>query len=85
MKNFHLPLPEQTYSNLRAEAERTQVPATVLAREAIDSWLRQQLRKARHDAIAAYAADMAGTKLDLDPDLESAGIEHLVKTGKAAK
>ena len=48
MKNFHLPLPEQTYNHLRAEAERAQVPATALAREAIDWWLRQQLRKARH-------------------------------------
>lgn len=85
MKNFHLPLPERTYSQLRAEAERAQVPATALAREAIDLWLRQQLRKARHGAIAAYAAEMAGTNLDLDPDLESAGIEHLVKTGKKPK
>lgn len=32
MKNFHLPLPEQTYIRLRAEAERTQIPATTLAR-----------------------------------------------------
>lgn len=85
MKNFHLPLPEQTYTQLRAEAERAQAPATVLAREAIDWWLRQQFRKARHDAIAAYAAQMAGTDLDLDADLESAGIEHLVKTGKGTK
>ena len=82
MKNFHLPLPEQTYSRLRAEAERTQIPATALAREAIDLWLRHQLRKARHQAIAAYAGEMAGTRLDLDPALESAGIEHLVKAGK---
>lgn len=85
MKNFHLPLPEQTYSNLRAEAERSQVPATVLAREAIDTWLRQQLRKARHDAIADYATKMAGTGFDLDSDLESAGIQHLVKTGTKEK
>src|SRR6266850_5583106 len=67
VKNFHLPLPEQTYSRLRAEAERTQVPATALAREAIDLWLRHQLRKARHQAISAYAEEMAGTNLDLDP------------------
>lgn len=85
MKNFHLPLPEQTYTRLRAEAERTQVPATALAREAIDWWLRDQSRKARHDAIAAYAAEVAGTNLDLDPELESAGIEHLVETGKQSK
>lgn len=83
MKNFHLPLPEQAYSDLRAEAKRAQVPATVLAREAIDAWLREQLRKARHDQVAAYAAEMAGTGFDLDPDLEAAGIEHLVRpTGK---
>ena len=58
MKNFHLPLPDQTYLQLRAEAERTQVPATSLAREAIDFWLREKARKARHDAIAAYAAEV---------------------------
>ena len=85
MKNFHLPLPEQTYAGLRAEAERTGVPATTLAREAVDWWLRQQVRKTRHDAIAVYATEMAGTHLDLDADLESAGIEHLVKTGKARR
>ena len=85
MKNFHLPMPEETYRHLKAEAERAQVPATILAREAIDSWLRQQLRKARHDAIANYASEMAGTNLDLDSDLESAGIEHLVKTGRKGK
>ncbi len=85
MKNFHLPLPEQTYTELRAEAERAQVAATVLAREAIDWWLRQQRRQARHEAIAAYAAEMAGADLDLDRDLESAGIEHLLDTGKKTK
>jgi len=85
MKNFHLPLPERTYSRLRAEAERAQVPATALAREAIDWWLRQQMRKTRHEQIATYAAEMAGTDLDLDPDLESAGIEHLMKIGNRPK
>jgi len=78
MKNFHLPLPDDTYEHLRAAAERSKVPATALAREAIDFWLRQQLRKARHDAIAAYAAEMAGTALDLDAGIEAAGIEHLM-------
>lgn len=85
MKNFHVPLPEQTYTQLREAAERTQVPATTLAREAIDSWLQDQARRARGDAIAAYAAEMAGTPLDLDRDLETAGIEHLIKTGRVRK
>lgn len=32
-----------------------------------------------------YAAEMAGTNFDLDSDLESAGIEHLVKTRRKGK
>ena len=79
MNNFHVPLPEQTYNRLRAEAERAGVPATILAREAIDAWLQQRMRKAKHDAIAAYAAEMGGTHLDLDSGFESAGIEHLLR------
>jgi len=85
MKNLHLPLSDQTYMSLRAEAERTGVPATTLAREAVDCWVRQQARKARHQAIAAYAAQMAGTRLDFDANLESATIEHLLNTGKVTK
>jgi hypothetical protein len=56
-----------------------------LAYEAIDKWLRQRLRQARHDAIAAYATEMAGSSVDLDPDLESAAVEHLLKAGKSRK
>jgi hypothetical protein len=37
-----------------------------------------QARQERHDAIAAYAAEMAGTNLDLDRELESAGIVCLI-------
>jgi len=62
-----------------------QVPATTLAREALDLWLRQQVRRARQDAIGAYAAEMAGTPFDLDPELESAAIKHLVKSGRSTK
>jgi hypothetical protein len=85
MKNFHLPLPEQTHTLLRAEADLTQVPATTRAREAIDTWLRDRARKARHSAITAYAAEMAGTDLDLDVELESTGVEYLAKTSRTRK
>jgi hypothetical protein len=44
------------------------------AREVIDSWLQRQLRRTRHLSIAAFAAEMAGTNLDLDADPEAAGI-----------
>ena len=85
MKSFHVPLPDQTYNLLRTEAARAQVPATSLAREAIDSWLRHKVQKAKHDAIAAYALEMAVTEFDLDLDLEAAAVDHLLKTGKGNK
>jgi hypothetical protein len=85
VKSFHLPLPEQTHARLRAEEVRTQVPATTLAREAVDGWLRQHSRNARQDAIATYAAEVAGTGPDLDTDLESAGIEYPVRPGRATR
>lgn len=85
MKNFHLPLPEQVYAQLRAVANRNGVPATTLAREAIDLWLRNQAKEARHDAIVTYATEKAGTDLDLDLDLELAGIESLLEATRDSK
>ena len=78
MRNFHLPLPEDVYTELRAAADRSHRPATKLAREAVELWLEQNRRAARHLAIAQFAASHAGTPLDLDPDLEAASVEHLV-------
>ena len=65
--NFHLPLPESTYDQLKAAA------------------LLRQSRRVRHEADAAYATQMSGTKFDLDSDLESAGVEHLLKTCQRTK
>ena len=42
--------------------------------------MTKQESQDRHDAIAAYAEEMAGTAFDLDRDLESAAIEHLLNT-----
>ena len=85
MKNFHLPLPEGTYAELRAEAERAQLPATTIAREAISLWLRARRKAARRKAVTEYATGLAGTHLDLDPVLESAGIEELMKMDRETR
>ena len=78
MKNFHLPLPEDVYVALRQEAERSKRPATSIALDAIKARLHDCRRAARHQVIAEFARDFAGTELDLDPQLEGAGIEHLL-------
>ena len=79
MKNFHLRLPKQTYSRLKAAAERTQMPATALAREAIVLWLRLQVRKSGRQAIAAYAGQMAVPISTSTPSWSRPEFEHLVR------
>ncbi len=50
-----------------------------IARQAIVDWLRARRRVARCRAVLDYATKLAGTPLDLDPALESAGIEELLR------
>ena len=76
-RNFHVPLPEALYRMLHDEATSLKQPATALAREAIESWLRERKRTVVREAIAKYAAEQAG-KADLDHELESATLELLV-------
>jgi hypothetical protein len=78
MKNLHVPLPPALDTALRTEAARRKQPATALVRQAIEEWLRQQQKIALHQAIASYASEWAGTDVDLDEDLEHAGVEHLL-------
>jgi hypothetical protein len=80
MKNFHLPLPNQVYDELKSEAQRSRMPATSMARLAIQSWLAARKKTARKQAIAAYAAGMAGTAFDLDRALEAATIDLLIES-----
>ena len=77
MRNFHLPLPEEVYVDLKAQAEQMKRPATSIAREAIEAWLRHCRKMSRHQAISEFARDFAGTKYDIDSQLEAAGAEHL--------
>lgn len=78
--NFHLPLPEEIHEMLREEAEHSGQPATTVAREALQDWLRRRRRERRHAEIARFASEHAGTSLDLDPELEQAGLEA-IRTG----
>lgn len=85
VRNFHLPLPEELYRRLRSQAAAAGQPATVVARHAIEAWLRQRRRAAIHEAIAAYAVKAAGTLDDLDPALEAASLEHLAAEERRAR
>ena len=78
VRNFHLPLPSDVYERLKDEAARESRPATSVAREAIEEWLLQRRRLVVREEISAYADRMAGSREDLDPELEKAGVGHLL-------
>ena len=77
MVNFHLPLSPDLHDQLREEAELSGQPATVLAREALRMSLAERRKQRLHLEIAAFAAEHAGSALDLDEDLEQAAVEAL--------
>jgi hypothetical protein len=76
-KNFHLPLPAQLYAELQQVAEASGQPATRLAQDYVRRGLDEERRRARREAIAVYATQVAGSRDDLDPELEAAGLELL--------
>ena len=79
MVNFHLPLPPDLHEELREEAERSGQPATALARDALRIVLAHRRRQRLHAQIAEFAAEHAGSALDLDEDLERAAIERATR------
>jgi len=78
-KNFHLPLPEAFYDELRSAAREVDQPATRFAQELMRVGLDEWRRVRRRQQIAAYAREVAGSSEDLDPVLEHAGLQSLVK------
>jgi hypothetical protein len=78
IKNFHLPLPEALYDELRSAACEVDLPATRFAQELMRAGLDEWRRTRRRQQIAAYARQVAGSSDDLDPELERAGIKSLV-------
>jgi hypothetical protein len=82
MRHLNVPLEADLYLRLRAEAERRGRPATKVVREAIVRLLEEARREAVREGIAAYAEAAAGSRDDLDPELEEAGLE-LLRDGDA--
>ena len=76
---FHLTLPLELHEMLRKEAECSGQPESAVAREALESGLSLRKQQRLHQEIASWAAEHAGTELDLDRDLEQAGLEILTR------
>ena len=83
--NFHVPLPDSLYNALKLASVETRRTRTDIAREAIIMWLAELERHRVDREIEAYARAMAGSPADLDPDLEAAGVSHLLCGGPYIK
>ena len=77
IRHLNVPLAADLCQKLRAEADRTGRPATRIVREAVEHYLEEIRRAAIHEPIVSYAAAVAGTTDDLDPELEAAAVEFL--------
>lgn len=77
-KNLHVPMPLELHGELRQAAVRLGKPATAVAREAIEVYLRRLQQQATDKAIQEWAQEMAGTEYDLDSELENATVEFLL-------
>lgn len=81
MRTFHLPLPDDLHEALRREAKADHRPATELVRDALAGWLEARRRERVAREIHRFALDHAGSELDVDPELEQAGVDHLLAEG----
>lgn len=83
---IQISLSDDLFDKLRTEAELAQRSTAEIILQAIDVWFRQKHdRKTSDDLsaeIAAYVTENAGTEFDLDPTLETAGIECLLEEVK---
>lgn len=84
-KNFHVPLPEPVYFELREAAENMQKPATQMVRDMIESWLIKRRKAKLNQELKTYVEAHAGTQFDIDPELEAAGCEHLLGQKKKTR
>jgi hypothetical protein len=51
----------------------------------VDFIAERDAAASRHASIAAYAAEHAGSDVDLDPELEAAALEHLRETEEVSR
>jgi predicted transcriptional regulator len=78
-KNLHVTLSHELDAELEVQARRLGMPATVIARAAIDAWVVRKRRERVAEEISSYADAVAGTEFDLDEAFEAGGIEDWVQ------
>jgi hypothetical protein len=79
-RNFHLPLPADTYDELRSASEEMSQPATQLVRSILQNWLKLRKKAQTKNKIAEYTREIESNDVSIDSDFEALGVEHWIKT-----
>ncbi len=79
VKKLNLPMPPELHEALFAESRSLGVPATRIVRSALEDWLAKRRRARLEEEIHRFATTYGGTEVDLDPQLEQAATEELLR------
>ena len=79
VKKLNLPMPPELHEALFEESRSLGVPATRIVRSALEDWLAKRRQARLEEEIYRFATTYGGTEIDLDPQLEQAATEELLR------
>jgi hypothetical protein len=79
VKKLSLPMPPELHEAIFAESRTLGLPVTRIVRSALEDWLSRRRRVRLEEEIYQFAMAHGGTEIDLDPQLEQAATEELLR------
>ncbi len=79
VKKLNLPLSPELHAALFTESHNLGIPTTRLVRSVLEEWIEKRRRDRLDEEIYRFAMTWGGTEIDLDPELEQAATEELLR------
>jgi predicted transcriptional regulator len=81
-KSIHLPISDSLLQNLKEHAKKENRTVSGIVAEAVENWLKQKRKEKIYQQIKEFSSKYAGSKYDLDEELEAAGSKFLLEENK---
>ncbi len=82
VKKLNLPLSPELHAALFTEPHNLGIPTTRLVRSVLEEWIEKRHRARLDEESYRFAMTWGGTEIDLDPELEQAATEELLRLDK---
>ncbi len=79
MKSVLLTLPDNVHNEIERAAKSARKAAPELIVDVVENWLATRATPDTERQLKDYVQVVAGTREDLDPDLEAVGVESLLE------